>query len=99
MNPPDELLDALCLPDRNSLLELGVKVGKLYTDHGLPIDMALERLKMTKQQKLLVLFGAQTWTIEHRRSSNATDKALARQRKSNSETLRRFLATGEAGVY
>lgn len=99
MKPPAKLLEALALPDIKELEKMGVEVGKLYTNHGLPIDMALDRLRLTKLQKIAILYGAQQWLIEHRRNSNATDKALDRQRKANREVLVRFIQTGEAGVY
>jgi|SRR5688572_23167392 len=81
------------------LQNLGVKIGKLYTDHGFPIDMALERLNMSKERKLAVLDGACQWFIEHRRNSGATDKAIERQRKTNRKMIEDFVKTGETGVY
>lgn len=90
----------MALDKDGKLQELGKTIGQIYTDHGLPIDMALDRLKgYTKLQKLAILIGAQSWLIEHRRKSSATDKALDRQRKSNRETLERFIKTGETGIY
>jgi hypothetical protein len=85
--------------NKDGFIEVGVSVGKLYTDHGFPIDMALAQLKYTKRQKLLVLHGALSWLIEHKRNSGATDKSIVRQRKSNKTTLERFISTGESGVY
>lgn len=99
MQLPKELLEALALPNADQLQQVGIKVGKTYTDFGLPIDMALERLNIDKKQKLCVLFGAQNWLIQHRKNSNATDKALNRQRKTNREVLSSFIKTGEVGVY
>lgn len=96
MKPPSELSTVI---NKSELQALGVKIGKLYTDHGLPIDMALNKLGLDKNQTLLVLFGAQGWLIEHKRNSNATDAALERQRKVNREVLNRFIKTGETGVY
>ncbi len=84
---------------RDEFDELGIKVGKLYTDHGLPLDMALAKFGTTKDQKILVLNGALGWLIEHKRNSGATEKALDRQRKANRETMRAFVETGETGVY
>lgn len=83
----------------NDLFEFGVKIGKLYTDHGLPIDMALEELEMTKEKKTSVLDGSLWWLVEHRRQSGATEKAIERQRKANREAMRAFLDTGETGIY
>lgn len=96
---PKELLEALMLPNADQLKEVGIKIGRVYTDFGLPIDMALDRLELNKKQKLCVLFGAQNWLIQHRKNSNATDKALDRQRKINRDALNRFIKTGEVGVY
>lgn len=98
MKPQSELLEALASDD-GSLQELGVKIGKIYTDFGLPIDMALERLDNTKQQKIAILAGAQSWLIEHRRNSSATDKALDRQRKVNRDAMDSFINKGESGIY
>jgi len=96
--PPVELLEAVANDD-GTLQRMGVEIGKLYTDHGYPLDMSLEHFDMTKSQKMVLLFGAQNWLIEHRRNSNASEKALDRQRASNRETMRRFIETGETGVY
>jgi hypothetical protein len=90
---------AILLPINKELFELGMKVGKIYTDFGLPIDMALDKLPYGKREKAQVLFGAQNWLIQHRRDSNATDKAIERQRRANREAMYRFLKTGESGVY
>lgn len=86
-------------PNRDELIETGKQIGKIYTDHGFPIDMALEKLPYTKTRKLLVLFGAQNWIIEHKRNSGATEKALDRTRDSNKLATERFLQTGESGAY
>lgn len=99
MKPPTELLEALASDKDHRLQDIGKRIGQIYTDHGLPIDMALERLDMTKQQKLAVLSGAQNWLIEHRLNSNATDTALERQRKANRDALHRFIKSGETGIY
>jgi len=85
--------------DAEQLAELGIKIGKLYTDHGLPIDMALDRLPINEEQKLVVLNGACQWLIEHKRNSGATDAAIERQRTTNRTMIEAFLATGETGVY
>lgn len=99
MNIPDGLLEALAADSDKKYQTVGIEIGKLYTNHGLPIDLALERLDLSKSQKIAVLAGAQNWLIEHRRNSDATDKALDRQRASNREAMERFIKTGETGVY
>lgn len=81
------------------MVALGIQVGKLYTDHGLPIDMALDRLDLTKDQKLAVLHGVCQWLIEHKRNSGATEKSLDRQRATNVRMVEDFIKTGETGVY
>jgi hypothetical protein len=84
------------------LVSIGVNVGKLYTDHGFPIDMSLSELAkrgMSKQQQLAVLEGACQWLIEHRRLSGAPEKAIERQRKLNRQMVERFLKIGEVGLY
>lgn len=93
------ILEAKSLPSAAHTYKVGIWVGKLYTDHGLPIDMALDKLDISKEQKINVLDGALWWLVEHRRNSHATDKALDRQRKANKETIKRFIETGEAGIY
>jgi hypothetical protein len=98
-SPLGELLVAFTHSDREELLAFGTKIGKLYTDQGFPIDMALDRLDYSKKAKLMVLTGALNWLVEHRRRSGATDAAIERQRKANRITLERYIATGEAGVY
>lgn len=81
----------------------GLKIGQLYTDHGLPIDIGLaelnKRFKMTEEQELCVIDGACEWLIQHKRNSGATEKAIERQRKTNREMLRSFLTKGETGAY
>lgn len=86
-------------PNHDQLFDFGVDVGKIYTDHGLPIDMALDKIQYPRESKILILHGALWWLVEHRRNSSATDKALDRQRKNNREVMRSFLKTGETGVY
>ncbi|HET6925068.1 MAG TPA: hypothetical protein VFH39_04520 [Candidatus Saccharimonadales bacterium] len=99
MRPTGDLLEAIA-SDPNRLLEAeGKKIGRLYTDHGLPLDMAFDRIDIPKQQKLVVLHGALAWLIEHKRNSGATDKAIERQRKANREALDRYVTTGEIGMY
>lgn len=81
------------------LIGLGIEVGKLYTDHGLPLDMALERLEHPKDQKLIILDGACQWFIQHKRNSGATEKAIERQRIANRKIIEAFTAGHELGVY
>jgi hypothetical protein len=99
MKTPSGLLSAIASDKDNQLFDIGVKIGKIYTDHGLPIDMALDRLSRSFEQKIAILSGALSWLIEHRRDSGATDKALDRQRKSNCEAMSRFIKTKETGIY
>lgn len=93
------LIDAETQANNQELRALGVQIGKLYTDHGLPLDMALERLPYTKMQKVSVLDGALGWLIEHRRNSGANDKAIERQRHANRRIMETFISMGETGVY
>lgn len=80
--------------------ELGLIIGKLYTDHGLPIDMAFDRLPdISKDDKVVILTSAHSWLIDHKRNSGASEKAIERQRKSNLDSMERFLKTGEVGIY
>lgn len=94
------ILEAKVQPKALHLENIGITIGKLYTDKGLPPDMALERLTgYTKLEKLSIVDGICQWLIEHKRNSGATDKAIARQRKSNQQSLTQFIDTGEAGIY
>lgn len=100
MNEPlSQLMRSKNSPGSNNPQGLGVKIGKLYTDHGLPIDMAFDRLDLTKEQKISVLDGCCQWFIEHKRNSGATEKAIDRQRKANRKMLEDFIKTGEVGIY
>lgn len=81
------------------LRETGIWVGKLYTDKGFPIDMALAKLPHNTEQKIAILNGACEWLIEHKRNSGATDKSIERQRKINLKMLEDYILTGETGVY
>lgn len=95
---PDGFLEAIA--GNHELQEMGKEVGRLYTDHGLPIDMALDKLTgYSHEQKLSILDGVCQWFIEHKRNSGATDKAIERQRKTNRKMLEDFVKTGETGVY
>jgi len=86
--------------DTERLRNMGVEIGKLYTDHGYPIDSAFDQLATySKDQKLLILNGASSWLIQHKRNSGATDAAIDRQRRTNREMLDRFVKTGEVGIY
>lgn len=83
---------------------LGKQIGRLYTDHGLPLDMALDKLDakwpgITKDQKVLVLYGACQWFIEHKRNSGASEKAIERQRNLNAKIIADYIKTGETQVY
>jgi len=93
-----ELIEAIVVEDKD-LEGLGLKVGKLYTDHGLPIDMALDRLHLPQHRKLIVLHGVCQWLIEHRRQSGATDKSIERQRIANQRMIKDFIESGETGAY
>jgi len=98
-NSLPQLLDALTLADKDALLELGKQIGKLYTDHGLPVDMAFDRLDMNSEKKIVVLTGALNWLVEHKRNSGAPEKAIERQRKLNTRMMGHFMQTGEVGLY
>lgn len=93
-----ELATAL-LTERPMYHKLGKRIGRIYTDHGFPIDMALARLQITPAQKLVVLDGAFEWLIEHKRQSGASEKAIERQRATNQRSIEAYIRTGETGVY
>lgn len=93
------ILGAMTKPGYADLEKLGVSLGKLYTDRGFPLDMALDKLDLPKDAKLAVINGACGWFIEHKRRSGATDKAVERARATNREILERFYLTGEVGIY
>lgn len=86
-------------PFSKELQKTGIVIGKLYTDHGFPLDMSLARLEYTKEQKVSILDGASQWLIEHKRMSGATEKAIERQRKANRKMLEDFIKKGETGAY
>ena len=79
-----KLLNSKTKIGAEEMVDLGIIVGKLYTDHGLPIDIALDHLEkkrtITKEQQLLVLDGACQWLIEHKRNSGADERSIERQR-------------------
>lgn len=79
--------------------DLGIKIGKLYTDMGYPVDMSLDGLDYTKEDKIAILDGVCQWLIEHKRNSGASDKAIERQRKANTKMVENFIKKGETGVY
>ncbi len=81
------------------LQNLGIEIGKLYTNLGLPPDMALAKLNLPKEQTISVIDGIGQWLIEHKRNSGATDKAIERQRASNRKMVDAFLKNSELGVY
>lgn len=93
------VMDASLKDTNRGLHVLGVNIGKLYTDHGLPIDMALAKLDISDEQKIAVLSGALWWLVEHRRNSGATEEAIERQRKANRSIMEVFIKSGETGVY
>ena len=99
MSTIDVIIKAVAHDIDNKLLNFGTEIGKLYTNHGLPIDMALDRLDYTQEQKISVLIGAQNWLMEHKRNSGATDTALGRQLKTNVDTMERFIFKGETNIY
>lgn len=80
-------------------IALGKRLGRLLTDHGLPVDMSLSRIDVPDRKKLAVVNGICQWLIEHKRRSGATEKAIDRQRKQNAEAIDRFINTGETGLY
>jgi len=99
MKPNDVLLKSKLQSHSQELQELGIKIGKLYTDHGMPIDMALDRLDYSHAQKVSILDGACQWIVQHKRDSGATQKAIERTRQSNRNMMERFIAGQETGAY
>jgi hypothetical protein len=97
------MVQAIAYKNAREYVDWGTKIGRLYTDDGLPIDFGLreleKKLTMTEDQKLLVIHGACGWLVEHKRNSGATEKSIERQRKLNRDMLRRFLTKGEVGAY
>lgn len=81
------------------MVELGEKIGRLYTDKGFPVDMALARMNFGKERKLSIILGVCNWLIQHKRNSGATEKILEKQRKYNREMTYRFMRTNETGAY
>jgi hypothetical protein len=95
----DKLITAVLSDNGDQFQKLGVEIGKLYSDHGLPIDMALDRMPYGKDAKLAILHGVCQWLIEHKRNSGAGEKAIERQRATNRRMIADFIRTGETGVY
>lgn len=97
-----DLIDAYISRDNSSELEaFGVSIGKLYTDHGLPLDVAFDNLPLNldKTDKLIILEGSLNWFIQHKRQSGASEKSLERQRKLNTRAVKSFIETEEIGIY
>lgn len=95
-----ELLDAVAMDHDQELNNLGHKIGRIFTDHGLPLDMAMDRLpQLDRLQKLAVLNGACEEILEHKKRSGATPKAIERTQQSNRDMITRFIKTGETGAY
>ena len=81
-------------------VDLGIRIGRLYTDHGYPIDSAFDKLVgYDKGQMVSIVHGVCIWLVQHKRNSGATDKAIERQRETNKNIITRFINTGEVGVY
>lgn len=95
----EALIVGITNDDDGKLEALGIKIGKLYTDMGYPIDMALARLTLSVERKLVVIDGACQWLIQHKRNSGATDKSIERQRNTNRKMLEDFMRSGETGAY
>ena len=98
----EKIIESLSNPNRKRLEEEGTWVGRLYTDKGLPLDMSIAELRkrnFTEDDIFIIVEGALTWFVQHKRNSGATDKALNRQREQNSKTMSAFLAGRETGLY
>lgn len=95
------LIQGYMLEKSEEVVDFGKQIGRLYTDHGLPIDMALDRLpkNVTKDQKVLILSGVGEWLLEHKRNSGGTEKSIERQRDQNKKMIADFLQNGETGLY
>lgn len=93
------LIRAKTREDAETLEDIGQEIGKAYTDHGYPIDMALAKVKGTDDQKLSVLHAACKWLIQHKRDSGATEESIDRQRRANLKMLEDYIGKGEVGVY
>jgi hypothetical protein len=95
----EELLETKRLPNYQELEDYGIGIGKVYTNHGYPIDMALDRLPHGKAEKIVIIHGVCQWLIEHKRLSGAPEKSIERQRATNKRMIEAFIRTGETGVY
>lgn len=98
------ILDAQekCRDDLEYLENNGKKIGELYTDYGLPIDISFDQPQvkaLPKEYKIILLNSALNHMIQHRKNSNATDSSIEKARKSNREFLANFIKNGEVGVY
>lgn len=97
-----ESLGAILQDSDNKLYDLGVEIGKLFTDRGFPLDMSVQELKKRgyKQAQIIaILNGALHWLVIHKRNSGANDKAIDRQRAANVKFLDNFITKGETGAY
>lgn len=94
-----QLMEAKVKYENDKIKELGKEIGKLYTNNGLPVSMALNRLQINNEQKLVILDCVGQWLIEHKRNSGATDKAIQRQREINKRNLVDFIKKGEVNLY
>lgn len=99
MNPLVKLTDVVRLKNFDSLSNKGMKLGQLYTNHGLPLDIIFDKVRINNIEKIAMLFGAHEWLIIHKRQSGASEAAIDRQRKANSESITRFINKGEVGIY
>lgn len=97
------LLESLTQKESGLLKSMGLKIGRLSTDHGLPLDVSMKQLEKSTQydlgKRLVILHGALSWLLEHKRKSGATEKAIARQRVSNRKAIESYAHTGEVGIY
>lgn len=100
MSSLGELLDRITgNPRQEELVALGKELGRLYTDHGLPLDLSLHHLGLPRSDNVLMLYGACQWFIDHKRRSGALQPAINRQRAVNRKMLEDFTRTGETGIY
>jgi hypothetical protein len=105
MEEVSELIDLVAElsqePDKKIAIEdMGDKIGRLYTDHGFPIDMSFDRLPHEcEKYKPYILFCAQQQMLEHKRMSGATEKAIEQTRTNNRKIMQQFIKTGEVGIY
>lgn len=95
----NEAVEAMWNDEENLLFGFGVAIGRLYTDHGLPIDMSLARFKYSRLDKVQMLTGVGFWLVQHKRNSGGTERNIAKQREWNRNMLADFIKTGETGVY